>query len=52
MLEGRTRPILTLFIHQVDDLIERLPPGTLSRLVNRVSEVFGLVWGRRSVFRE
>jgi len=41
MLEGRTRPIRTLFIHQVDDLIERLPPETLSRLVEGLNETIG-----------
>lgn len=43
MLEGRTRPILTLFIHQVDDLIERLPPETLGWLVEGWDGVIGEV---------
>jgi hypothetical protein len=41
MLEGKTRPIRTLSVDRIGDLIERLPPETLSRLVEGSNESTG-----------
>jgi len=41
MLEGKTRPIHTRSVDRIDDIVERLPPETLSRLVEGLNETIG-----------
>ena len=41
MLAGKTSQIRTLSVDRIGDLIERLRPETLGRLVDRLNEIIG-----------
>lgn len=41
MLEGKTGPICSLSVDRIGDLIGRLPPETLGRLVDGLNETTG-----------